>query len=303
MPQLLQKEVKPSCCAGGRAAPTPHVPAACQTSNILFPAAASLHLAERSPSPLQTQRSALFPSYALQQSPTHPRLITLSLLDALGTHYSHQSTAVQCKAFQDMLNSFSQRVVSQTSDPAAGKCPADKKGCLTSKMEWIRDLPHVHHQSGTTECYHKYPFSSLPQTKMNQLLLFLGKFFFFPSEWSHERVWIQALTADPPNKQAKDRRNHSAKAGSHKLCLKVGRKGSKKSSLPLISSPRLALLVRRRLELGLDTDLNVSLLIQSLSEHPELSALQILSWKKQNELSGENSCSFLPVVGPEILQR
>lgn len=87
------------------------------------------------------------------------------------------------------------------------------------------------------------------------------------------------------------------------MCLKVGRKGSKKSSLPLISSPRLVLLVRRRLELGLDTDPNVSLLIQSLSEHPELSALQILSWKKQNELSRENSCSFLPVVGSEILQR
>lgn len=50
-------------------------------------------------------------------------------------------------------------------------------------------------------------------------------------------------------------------------------------------------------------DPNVSLLIQSLSEHPEHSALQILSWKKQNELSGEISYSFLPVVGPEILQR
>lgn len=71
----------------------------------------------------------------------------------------------------------------------------------------------------------------------------------------------------------------------------------------LISSPRLALSVRRRLELGLDTDPNVSLLIQSLSEHPELSVSQILSWKKQNTLSGEISCSFLPVVGPEILQR
>lgn len=111
------------------------------------------------------------------------------------------------------------------------------------------------------------------------------------------------LTADPPNKQAKDRRNCSAKSGSHRLCLEVGRKGSKKSSLSLISSPRLALVVRRRLELGLDMDPNVSLLIQSLSEHPELSALQILSWKKQNALSGEISCSFLPVVGPEILQR
>lgn len=85
-----------------------HCPAPCQTSNTLFPAAAAPHLAERSPSPLQTQRSALFPSYTLQQPPTHPRLITFSFLDALGTHYTHQSTAGQCEAFQAMLNSFSQ---------------------------------------------------------------------------------------------------------------------------------------------------------------------------------------------------
>lgn len=100
-------------------------------------------------------------------------------------------------------------------------------------------------------------------------------------------MWIQALTADPPNEQAKDRRNRSAKPGSQKLSLKVDRKGSKKSALPLISSSRLAWLMRRRLELGLETDPNVFLLIQGLSEHPELSALQILSWKKQNELSGD----------------
>lgn len=57
------------------------------------------------------------------------------LLGALGTHFSHQSTAGQCEAFQAMLNSFSQRVISQISDPAAEKCPADKKGSLTNKMD------------------------------------------------------------------------------------------------------------------------------------------------------------------------
>jgi len=63
----------------------------------------------------------------------------------------------------------------------------------------------------------------------------------------------------------------------------VGRKGSEKSALFLISSSRLAWLTRRRLELGLDTEPNVSLLVQILPEHPELPALQTLSWKKQNE--------------------
>lgn len=67
------------------------------------------------------------------------------------------------------------KAISQTSDPAAEKCPADKKGCLTNKLDWvdwIRNLPHVHHQSITTSCCHNHPLSSLPQTKMNQLLLF-----------------------------------------------------------------------------------------------------------------------------------
>lgn len=175
---------------------------------------------------------------------------------------------------------------------------------LTNKTDWIRDLPPVQrHKYGIIECYHKYPLSSLPQTKVNQLFLFLGKFFFFPSYLSHKILWIQALRENPPNKQAKDRENCSAKPGSQKLSLTEGRKGSKKSALPLISNSRLAWLMCRRLELGLDTDPNVSLLIQSLSEHSELSALQMLSWKKQNKLSWEISCSFLPVAGPEIVQR
>lgn len=83
----------------------------------------------------------------------------------------------------------------------------------------------------------------------------------------------------------------------------MGRKRSGKSVLPLNSSSRLARLIHGRLEPGLDMDPNDSFLLQSLSEHPELSTLEILGWEKQNELTGEISCPFLPVSGPEIPQR
>lgn len=76
-----------------------------------------------------------------------------------------------------------------------------------------------------------------------------------------------------PNRQAKDGINCSAKPWSQKLSLKAGRKGSEKSTLALISSPRLVWLMCGRLKLRLDTNPNVSLLIQSLSEQPELFSL------------------------------
>lgn len=66
-------------------------------------------------------------------------------------------------------------------------------------------------------------------------------------------------------------------------CLSKQGEDSRRSALPLIGNSSLARLMCSELELKLDTDPNVSLFVQGLSEHPELSALQTVSWKKQKK--------------------